>query len=343
MKITYQDIAKRARVSPASVSLVLNNKPGVGKETREKVLQIIEEMGYTAQFLLKPALQKQGTISFIVYKKHGKVVSDTPFFSALIEGIVEEARTAAYNLNISYIIENENKNEVLHNLEDYPPDGIVLLATEMESSDLQQFQELKIPLVVLDSYFASKKLNTVIINNRHGTYEATKHLIDKGHRDIGYLHSSVWINNFDERKEGFLKALSDYNIKFNKNHLFLLESILDGAYRDMLKCLKTFSSLPSALFADNDIIASGAIKALKEKGIEIPKDISIIGFDDMPFCEMIEPPLSTVRVFKQRMGMIAVRRLLELISEDPPEFIKIEVGTEIVNRKSVWKAQRENK
>jgi len=337
MKITLKNVADLAGVSPTTVSLVLNNKPGVGEKTRAKILRIIEEMGYSNKYQAKPALQKEGNIKFIVYKKHGKVVSDTPFFSALIEGIVEGARIGSYKLNITYMNEGENNNDILHNLYQFPPDGIILLATEMESNDLHQFVNLKIPFVILDSNFKEKNFDTVIINNREGTYAAIKYLIDMGHKQIGYLHSSVWINNFSERKEGYLKALSDHNLKYNKSYLFMLESTTDGAYRDMSNLIQNISSLPSALFADNDIIAAGAIKALKEKGFLIPEDISIIGFDDMPLCEMLEPPLSTVKVFKKRMGMITVRRLLEMIKYQPPESLKIEVGTEVVKRGSVLK------
>lgn len=227
--------------------------------------------------------------------------------------------------------------EVLRILEETPPDGILLLATEMQREDFLPFKQLNIPLVVLDSNFSSEKVDTIIINNIEGTYEATKYLIEMGHTEIGYLHSSVWIKNFDERKAGFLKALSDVDLRLNKKFVFPLESTLEGAYNDMRALLQSKPSLPTALFADNDIIAVGAIKALKENGYRIPDDVSVVGFDNMPFCEIIDPPLTTVNVFKRRMGMIALKRLLDRIEGNFLESIKIEVNTELVERASVVK------
>jgi len=338
MKLKAKDIAKKLSISPSAVSFVLNNKPGVSEETRRKVLKVIEQMGYNTNIFSKSALSHNRNIRFIIYKKHGLVVSDTPFFSALMEGIDREARSLGYNLIVTYIDENkDNLMKILHIIKATPPDGIMLLATEMTKEDLKPFKKLNVPLLLLDSYFESENLDTVIINNIEGVYKATCYLVELGHINIGYLHSSVWINNFDQRMAGFKKAINAKGLKLNENFIFCLESTVDGSHKNMLKILENKPQLPTALFADNDIIAFGAIKAMKEFGIRIPQDVSVIGFDDIPFCEMIDPPLTTVMVYKQRMGMIALKRLVERIDEAPAETIRIEVNTTIVERKSVIK------
>ena len=338
MKLKAKDIAKKLSISPSAVSFVLNNKPGVSEETRRKVLKVIEQMGYNTNIFSKSALTHNRNIRFIIYKKHGLVVSDTPFFSTLMEGIDREARSLGYNLVVTYIDENkDNLMKILHIIKATSPEGIMLLATEMTKEDLKRFKKLNIPLLLLDSYFESENLDTVIINNIEGAYKATCYLTELGHIDIGYLHSSVWINNFDQRMVGFKKAINHKGLTLNKNSIFCLESTIDGSYKNMFKILESKPQLPTALFADNDIIAFGAIKAMKEFGIKIPQDVSIIGFDDMPFCEMIDPPLTTVMVYKQRMGMIALKRLVERINEAPAETIKIEVNTTLIERKSTIK------
>lgn len=338
MKLKAKDIAKKLSISPSAVSFVLNNKPGVSEETRRKVLKVIEQMGYNTNIFSKSALTHNRNIRFIIYKKHGLVVSDTPFFSALMEGIDREARSLGYNLIVTYIDENkDNLMKILHIIKVTSPDGIMLLATEMTKENLKPFEKLNIPLLLLDSYFESENLDTVIINNIKGAYKATCYLAELGHIDIGYLHSSVWINNFDQRMTGFKKAINDKGLKLNKNFIFCLESTIDGSYKNMFRILENKPQLPTALFVDNDIIAFGAIKAMKEFGIRIPQDVSVVGFDDMPFCEMIDPPLTTVMVYKQRMGMIALKRLVERIDEAPAETIKIEVNTTLIERKSAIK------
>lgn len=336
MKFKAKDIAKKLSISPSAVSIVLNNKPGVSERTREKVLKTIEQMGYNISLLTKPAFNNKFNIRFIIYKKHGYVVSDTPFFSALMEGIDREARKMGYNLLITYIDENKDDlTKIINIIKENPPDGIMLLATEMTEENLIPFKNLNIPLLLLDSYFENEDIDTVIINNINGVYQATCYLAQLNHVDIGYLHSSIWINNFDQRMFGFKKAIKDKGLRLRDNFIFHLESTIDGSYRDMLKILNKKADLPTAMFADNDIIACGAIKAMKEFGIKIPEDVSIIGFDDMPFCEMIDPPLSTVIVYKHRMGRIALKRLVERIEKNPPETIRIEVNTKIIERKSV--------
>jgi DNA-binding LacI/PurR family transcriptional regulator len=336
MGLRIKDIANELGISPATVSLVLNNKPGISDETRQKVLKLVEEKGYVTNLLSKPALKNQRNIRFVIYKKHGKVVSDTPFFSALMEGIEQEAREEGYNILVSYLNETDNtKMEVLRILEDTSPEGILLLATEMKAEDIAIFQQLGVPMVVLDSYFPGKRADFVFINNVQGVSDAVTYLLEKGHSEIGYFHSSVWINNFDERKRGFVQTLERYGIRFDKRYLVEVEPTLEGAYTSVVRWLKSGPRLPTACFADNDIIAFGAVKAMKERGINIPEDISVVGFDDMPFCQMIDPPLTTLSVFKQRMGRVAIKRLIERIEIRPEEFVKIEISTEIVERKSV--------
>jgi len=337
MALKVKDIARMLNISPSTVSLVLNNKPGISEETRQKVLKTVEELGYNTNILSKPALKNNKNLRFVIYKKHGNVVADTAFFSALIEGIDTEARKNGYNLVFSHVNESEGKMDVYRIIEENPLDGILLLATEMSPEDLQPFTRLNMPIVILDNNFEREKLDTVLINNVQGACEATKYLIDMGHKSIGYLHSSVWINNFEERKEGYLKALQENGLQANEKYIFGLESTTEGAYGDMKALLQKGRKLPAAFFADNDIIAFGAIKAMKEHGLRIPEDVSVVGFDDVPFCEIIDPPLTTIKVHKQRMGMVAVKRLIEKIEENAAEFIKIEVGTELVVRKSVRK------
>lgn len=336
MSLKLKDIADRLNISQATVSLALNNRQGVSQQTREKVLEVAAEMGYNMDSLSRVSGAKQKNIRFIIYKKHGNIVSDTPFFSALIEGIDEEARDNNYNVVISYIKEEENKFKLKELIRDNPLDGIIVLATEMNKRDLEFFDSVSVPMVMLDSFFSDNKFDTIVINNVLGSYQGTKYLINKGHEKIGYLQSSVDINNFHERKEGFLKALGHSNIKPMPEYVFELAPTLEGSYRDMIRILDSQPILPTAFYSDNDNIAFGAMKALKEKGIDIPKDVSIVGFDDMPFCDMVDPALTTIRVHKQSMGRLAVKRLIQRINgEDCGVTINIEVNTEIVERKSV--------
>ena len=336
MALRVKDIAKEMNVSPATVSMVLNNKPGIGSETRKRILKYVEEIGYGKGPLSKPALRCKN-IRLVIYRKHGLVVSDTSFFSALMESIDCEARDEGYNLLISYVneMENNSKMEVLRLLAENPPEGIFLLATEMNQKDILPFKQLNLPMLLLDSSIDEEGLDTVVIHNFQGAYLATRYLLDNGYTDIGYLHSSVWIQNFDERKEGLLAALLDAGLTCDRKHVYELEPTIEGSYRDMKQLIEQGMELPAACFADNDIIAMGAMKALKERGVRIPEDISIVGFDDMPFCEIAEPPLTTVKVYNRRMGALSVQRLIGRIENKFEETVKVQVSTGLIERQSV--------
>jgi DNA-binding LacI/PurR family transcriptional regulator len=333
MKIS--DIAKAAGVSPGTVSNALNNRKGIGKEKREMIIKIAEEMGYFADEQNKNSLNK--SIRFIVYKRHGYVVADTPFFAELIEGIERECRIQGYELLISHITHGEqDQSDVQGIIKGRMVSGVILLATEMQDGDLAPFRNLNVPIIILDSYFKNEKFDYVLMNNAKGAYEAVNYLIENGHRSIGYLCSSVYINNFCHRKKGYIEALEDSNIAVEEKNLFRLESTLEGSYRDMKKILKNNNiNLPTAFFADNDIIAFGALRALGEVGKELLDKISIVGFDDMPFCEISSPRLTTIKVHKQEIGKAAVKRVIEKIENRDYVRQKIEIDTELVIRDSV--------
>jgi LacI family transcriptional regulator len=334
MKIRLKDIAETANVSVATVSLALNNKKGVSEEKREEIVNIARQLGYDFEQNLE---EQANIIRFVIYKRHGYVVSDTPFFSNLIEGLQRECRENDYEMVISHITKNEeNYQEIIDNIKNDSSSGLIILATEMYKSDLEYFAGINKPIILLDSYFKHEDYDFVLINNTSASYKATSYLINNNHRKIGYLHSSVYINNFYYREQGFREALSDNNLEYNPDYVFELEPTLEGSYKDMKALLKDrLNNLPTAFFADNDIIAFGALRAMKEFGLEIPEDISIIGFDDMPYSLISNPRLTTIRVFKQDIGRLAVKRLLEKINQKDGIIQKIEVATALVERDSV--------
>jgi len=331
LKKTLKDVALAAGVSPATVSNALNNRRGVSDEIREKIFQTARELGYSRESgARKPAVR------LVVLKRHGLVVSDTPFFAALIEGIEKQCRLQGHELLVSHIhLPETDRADLLQRFSTDHAAGVIILATEMLPEDLALLSHLRIPVVLLDSRFPGCSYDRVLIDNEGAAFTATGHLVEQGHRSIGYLFSAVPIQNFLDRAAGFRQALRQNGLQPESCCRIALEPTLEGACRDMNKVLAERSgTLPTAFFADNDIIACGAMKALQERGFRVPEDISLVGIDDMPFCELTGPRLTTVRVFKQEIGGIAVRRLMEKIAGDPV-VLQIEVGAELVVRDSV--------
>lgn len=338
MSVTAKELAKQLHLSEASVSIALNNKPGVSTATRKKILEAAKAAGYDFTKVkenVNPVSALKGTIYFIIYRKHGAIVADTPFFSQLSMGIDAGCKKYHYHLNVSYLDEGTYTEETFQDMFHFDCKGILLLGTEMHREDILPFTKLNIPFVVLDTYFETLRANYVLINNIQGAYLATDYLIRHCRTQPGYLRSSYAINNFQERADGFYKAVRAHGMSTSKSVVHSLSPSVEGAYADMLEILDAGEPLAQAYFADNDLIACGAIRALNSRGYEIPNDISVVGFDNLPVSTYMEPALTTVNVPKQYLGEAAVCRLAQMIDQKDTIPMKLEISTTLVTRKSV--------
>lgn len=332
--IKSKDLAEMLGISPATVSMVINDRPGISDATRQMVLDKLKEVGYDFSAKQNKS-QKNQMIYFAIYKAHGQVVSDTPFFLQLTEGIESQAKAYGCRLQITYIYDVANIRGDFPLIHSPECKGIIVLATEMDLATAQTFASLGCPIVFLDSYFEDIDADFVVINNEQAARHATRHLIEHGHKDIGYLHSKYHINNFSERKNGYHKALTTAGLPIHSSYEFKLTPATEDAYRELKELLDQHPDLPTAFFADNDNIAIAAIKAFKESGCRVPEDISITSIDDIPMCEFIDPPLTTMQVPKHQLGYLAVKRLVTNYDRKDHEIVKIEVKTRLIERESV--------
>lgn len=332
MSISAKELAEKLNISAATVSMVLNKKPGISEKTREQVLSAAHRYGFDFS-KLEAKTSASGSIQLVIYKKHGIVVTDTPFFSQLLEGIEQCCKSMNFSLQITYFYESKTLEEQTESIKKTNCDGILLLGTEMRSDDFKPFDSFNTPVIVLDTYFDELDYDFVTINNIRGTFNATEYLISQSFSDIGYLRSSYKISNFTERFDGYCKAMKKHGFKINSEYIHNITPSIDGAYKDMKNILP--AKLAKAYVADNDLIAAGAIRALKEYGIKIPEDISVIGFDNMPFCDIIDPQLSTLDIQKHEFGMLAVKQLINRIQNRNASYLRIQISPELYKRKSV--------
>lgn len=334
MSISAKELAEKLNISAATVSMVLNRKPGISEKTRNMVIDAAKEYGYDLTKKWDPSDEK-GSIQYVIYKKHGTVVGDTPFFSQVTEGIEQACKAQGYELQITYFYENQDIDAQIQTLSEKNCQGILLLGTEMDVDCFPPFSKIKVPMVILDTYFEELECDSVLINNVQGAYRATNYLIEKGMDTVGYLRSSYPIGNFAERAEGYYKALRHHHLPTSHPYVHHLTPSMEGAYHDMIKILKDNKTFAQAYFADNDLIAAGAMRALKEQGVRIPEEVSIIGFDDMPICDILEPPLTTMDVPKKRLGELAMKQLDQKIHQETKGTVKIELSVKLHERNSV--------
>ena len=328
-KVSIKKISEITGFSPATISNALNNKRGVNKETAAEILRVAKELGYISE-------NRITKIRLVIYKRNGEIIDDTPFFPLLIDGVESECKRLGYEMTICNLDKREPdyEDQVRWLINDITS-GIIFLGTELMENDIDIYRSAKCPFLLFDYFEPDMQFNGVLINNSDSARMATEYLIDRGHQKIGYLRGDFRIKGFRSRAMGYARAMQNHGLEVKHKYTYTLATGMEGAYEDMKKVLKRNPELPTAFFADNDMVALGAMKALQEFGYKIPDDVSIIGFDDLPFCEITTPRLTTIRVSKQEMGVIAVRRMNEMIKNPGRSKMKIGVCTEFVERESV--------
>ena len=331
MKVNIRTLSDITGFSPATVSNALNHKRGVNAETAAKILKAAKELGYSEE-------SRISRVKFVMFKKRGNVVEDTPFFPLMIAGVEEECRSCGMEMIIQHLdMRQPDFDDLFAGICNDRISAIILLGTELEDEDIDLIRQLPFPYVVIDYWKEDMTFDSVLINNADSARMATEYLLEKGHRRIGYLAGDFRIKPFRSRFAGYRTALDKAGIGVNDDLIIKVSPTMDQAYLDMKAYLEKTprDELPTAFFADNDIIGLGSMKALWECGLRIPEDISIIGFDDLTFSSISHPPLTTLRVPKQEMGRVAVRRLRDMIRDGEGLHLKTQVCTDFVERESV--------
>lgn len=345
-KVTAKQIAAKLGLSPSAVSLALNGKTGVSENTRQQVLEAALQMGYSKPNSAGIQINNR-TICFVRYAgPFLKVAESTSFSTFVLQGVEARATELGYGIQVRYLNSNDLHNpQMLDALRQ--ADGVIFLGTDLTEQMLPEIERLlayldSCPVVVVDSVMLSDRVDSVINDGIGGARMATEHLIKTGHQRIGYVRAKQRVRNLEERELGVKQALAAAG-----RHLEAVINVdisSEKAFQDFDSWIRTQESMPDGLFADNDILAAAAIRALKKNGYRVPQDVSVIGFDDIPTCEMLDPPLTTIHAFKEELGGVAVEHLHRRIQrgEIPHQISNIgllstTLSTRLVTRFSVRK------
>jgi LacI family transcriptional regulator len=316
MAVRIIDVARAAEVSPAAVSLVLNNKPGVSGDVRKRILDIARGMGY--RFVSRQE-GRGASIKLLKIAKHGHIVNErhNAFITEYLEGIERGAKRHNYKLEVSFFNRTPVEEIVKAELgagDGKKADGLIVLGTELSSHELGFFTALSRPTVFIDTYFPLAVFDCIDMDNGDGVFRSVEYLYRMGHRSIGLVKSSYETRNFREREKGFREVMEYFSLPVQEAFIIAVDPAYEQASADMGRFLagagnRQGAGLPSAFVCMNDIIAYGCMKALREEGIAIPGDVSVIGFDDLPSSSITEPPLTSVRVSTHQIGERALEKL----------------------------------
>ena len=332
--INIRDIARIAGVGVSTVSRVINNHPDVKEQTRERVLEVIRENKYipnnSARNLKKNSSNNIGVLIKGVFN---------PFFSEMLDLISKRISKAGYSMILEHhdYLSDDEMNNLISMIKEKRLQGVICLGgnfTEVKNND---FNDINVPVVLTSVNHKYGKefsnFSSVSIDNEKSAYSATKYLIDCGHKDIVLMlgdENDIGISH--RREAGYLKALSENNIPFNKEYRILGNYDYRGAYNETIKFLSKHKKV-TAIFAISDIMAVGCAKAIKDSGLIVGKDISIIGFDGMDISEFYNPTITTVIQPKVEIAKISVDLLLDLMA-NKTDNKHIILNTELVERES---------
>lgn len=338
MSITLQDVAKLAGVSVGTASQALNNNPKVTEETRSRVIDAARTLGYVFKERQNPVAPRESPVSVIgVLSKHdvGDVSLVNPFYSHVIAGIEAECRKQGISLMISSIeVDLQNRPvEWPAMLEKRMVDGIIFIGTQVEDTAHAVRQRLDVPIVLVDSYAPNLNFDSVLTDNFTGAQMAVQHLIDLGHRHIGLIGSKEnSVPSIAERRQAYIQTLQAAGI-FNENYIYNSELYRPGAHEGAVVLMQKYPEI-TAFFACNDDTAAGVIAAAVDLGKKVPRDISVVGFDNIALAGELAPPLTTVHIHKNWMGILGVRYLLERAEHPEKPKSTTFISTQLVVRKS---------
>ncbi|MDD5540510.1 MAG: LacI family DNA-binding transcriptional regulator [Candidatus Neomarinimicrobiota bacterium] len=326
---TIKDIARLANCSLSTVSKALNGRRDVSQETKERIIQIAREHNFSPNAFGKGLKNHKTENIGVIFCREFQPLSLNPFYSRVLEGIEGELAINNYNL-VLHLLPEVYRGEMPKMIKEHKVDGLILVGV-LQEIFIEQLKADSIPTILIDPKISTDRFSQVLIDNEHGGFLATQYLINKGHTQIGFISGDLERESFRQRHTGYYKAMSYSHLPINEK--FIRFGGLEMGY-DHVSALLKLSPRPTAIFAANDINAIYGYKAVKDNKLNVPDDVSIIGFDDIDLAKMASPPLTTVRVYKEEMGSIAVRKLINLIDKVENIATNI-VPVRIIERNSV--------
>ena len=333
LKINQQYIADLLKISRVTVTKALQEHPDIAKSTIKKVKEAADELGYIPNIVGRSlSTKKTNTIGLIVPKINHS------FFSTIIEEMYTKAKTLGYQIILMVSFENEESElNNVKSLLSMNVDGIIIdsVSTSAKDKSYELILKHKKPLIYIDRKPRSiKKAESIVFDDFNLSYKLTNRLIDKGYKDIMYITGSEEINICYDRLSGFKSAMNDASLNVPKK--WFLKAGLDKktSYKVFQEHLENNSILPQVIICVNDSVALGVYEACEKHQIKIPDDISIVGFGHLNISNLVQPPLSTVKLDLQKASFVAVEKLVAMINDQPYEKNNI-IGGEIIFRESV--------
>lgn len=328
MSITIYDVAREANVSMATVSRVVNGNPNVKPTTRKKVLDTIERLGYRPNAVARGLASKKTTTV-------GAIIPDisSTFFSELTRGIEDIATMYKYNIILSNSDQNKEKEiHLINTMLEKQVDGIVFMGGEITEEHIQQFKTSRVPVVLAATHDEENELPSVNIDYEIAAYEATKHLIETTNAQPAFITGEDAIQSNGLKMEGYLRALKDANIFVDEALIVEDDSSYNGGMDGVEKLLN--QGKPTSIFVATDEMAVGVIHGIQDRGLHVPNDIEVCGFNNTRIAMMVRPTLTTIVQPMYDIGAVAMRLLTKYMNKEEVEENNVILPHRIIERDS---------
>ena len=338
-KVTITDIAHIAQVSISTVSRVLTESAGVNDEVREKVRAIALDMGYEPPLRTEARRHTSKAIAFLV-ESSDVFVNGAPFFGKFLAGVHQVFETREYQVILSTTRREVNPKQQIMEMGENGIAGFILAQTQIDDPFVKVLHDLQSPFVTLGRPMAILNTPYVDVDSFGGAYAAVSALASRGRQIIAHISGKLNTLAAMARLEGYRKALQDYNLRYDERYVVEGGESQQEAYDATLNLLDQTDPAPTGFFVYNDFLAVGVLSALHERGVRVPDDVSLIGFDDDEASAFAVPPLASVRWPVIEMGRQAAEMLLVLLGGQSLQHRQIVLPTEVIERESLDKSLR---
>lgn len=337
MSITITDVAREAKVSPATVFCVLNNKRinRISDKTRGRVLKTIRKLNYYPRAAARGlASNKTQTIGVGIHDIG--YLTDT-YFSTIITGISQTV--GIYDYNLHFVTTDKKAQDSKKNLFfmrkvwEKRLDGLIIIDQDISDEDILELQRTGVPFVLIEKDVLNGEINCVLTDNKEGIFQATEHLIKLGHKRIGFIVEKRKFYKDKEMLKGYKLALNRYGLKYEGILIRESSPVLETDYKTVEELLQ-LRPRPTAIVTASDKIALRVLRTIKNLGLGVPRDVALIGYDDEPIIAHVEPHLTTVKIPLRKMGELAAEVLIKTIDGDEHTEPKIVLKPELVVRES---------
>jgi DNA-binding LacI/PurR family transcriptional regulator len=317
MSVTIKDVAKKAGVSPSTVSRVISKHPRISKETIERVTRVMEELGYHPNSMAKGLVSKATHILGVILPRPAEELFQNYFFHEVLRGILAHANRAGYDLLIaSGSSESDELETVKRLVRGRRVDGIILLSSKMKDPLIVFLNETRFPFVIIGRSQEYPDVPTIDNDNVQAAYDATRHLINQGHERIGFVSGPQELTVSQDRLAGYRRAMQEAGLRVSEDWIVEGEFLQETGYRAM-SMLMNLPERPTALVVIDDIVAFGVLHGLNELGYSVPQDMCLVGFNNISLSEHTSPPLTSVDIGTYQIGYTTAQTLIKTIAREP--------------------------